>query len=75
MDKEKLQEIMCSFVDVEYRINVAFALLEKLERFYEKEGNKEFQFEAAVFKMLLEPLQESIGENINELDTFIMDNK
>ena len=75
MNIEKLQEIMCNFVEVEYRINVAFALLEKLERFYEKEGNKEFQFEVAVFKMLLEPLQESIGENINELDTFIVGNK
>ena len=75
MNMEKLQEIMCNFVEVEYRINVVFTLLEKLERFYEKEGNKEFQFEVAVFKMLLEPLQESIGENINELDTFIIENK
>lgn len=75
MDMEKLQEIMCNFVEVEYRINVVFSLLEKLERFYEKEGSREFQFEVAVFRMILEPLQESIGKNINELDNFIMGNK
>lgn len=75
MNIEKLQEIMCKFVEVEYKINVVSTLLEKLERFYEQEGNKEFQLEVAVFKMILEPLQESMGENINELDTFIMGNK
>ena len=75
MNIEELQEIMNNFVEVEYKINVVSTLLEKLERFYEQEGNKEFQLEVAVFKMLLKPLQESMGENINELDTFIMGNK
>ena len=66
---------MCNFVDIEYRINVVFTLLDKLEKFYEQEGNKEFQLEIAIFKMLIEPLQESMGKNINELDMFILNNK
>lgn len=34
MDMEKLQEIMCNFVEVEYRINVVSALLSQIEFYF-----------------------------------------